>query len=88
MHTLLCSCQVDDYCAQVIFEELVASLNIMTYRPIARQRLGKPIHTGANARSNRTYIVRQRISKHASLTIEVVLSAWSVQSGYRKCSAA
>jgi hypothetical protein len=29
-------------------------------------------------------IVRQRISKHASLTIEAVFSAWSVQSGYEE----
>jgi hypothetical protein len=35
-------------------------------------------------RSNRTSIARQRISKHASLTIEAVFSAWSVQSGYKE----
>jgi hypothetical protein len=29
------------------------------YRPIARQRLGKNIPVGANARSNRTSIARQ-----------------------------
>jgi hypothetical protein len=44
----------------------------MTYRPIARQQLGKHIHAGANARNNRTSIVRQRISEHASLTVEAV----------------
>jgi hypothetical protein len=38
---------------------------IVTYRPIARQLLGKPIPAEANARNNRTYIARQRISKHA-----------------------
>jgi hypothetical protein len=29
-------------------------------------------------------IARQRISKHASLIIEAVFSAWSVQSGYKE----
>jgi hypothetical protein len=52
--------------------------------PIARQRLGKHILVEANARTNRTSIVRQRISKHASLTTEAVFSAWSVQSGYKE----
>jgi hypothetical protein len=42
-----------------------AHINIVTYRPIARQRLGKRIPVGANARNNRTRIARQRISKHA-----------------------
>jgi hypothetical protein len=42
------------------------------YRPIARQRLGKHVPAKANARNNRTFIARQRISKHASLTIEAV----------------
>jgi hypothetical protein len=37
-------------------------LNIVTYRPIARQR----------------------ISKHACLTIEAVFSVWSVQNGYKE----
>jgi hypothetical protein len=46
--------------------------NIVTYRPIARQRLGKHIPAGANALNNMTSIARQRISKHASLTIEAV----------------
>jgi hypothetical protein len=52
---------------------------IVTHRPIARQRLGKHIPAGAKARNNRTSTGRQRISKHASLTIEAVFSAWSVQ---------
>jgi hypothetical protein len=56
----------------------------MTYKPIARQRLGKHIPTGANELNNRTSVARQRISKHASLTIEAVFSAWSVQSGYKE----
>jgi hypothetical protein len=37
----------------------------LTYRPIARQRLGKYIPAGVNARNNMTSIARQRISKHA-----------------------
>jgi hypothetical protein len=52
----------------------------VTYRPIARQRLGKHIPAGANAYNIRTSIARQRISKDASLTIEavfcVVLAKW------------
>jgi hypothetical protein len=40
--------------------------------PIARQRLGKHIPAGVNAINNRQSITRQRISKHASLTIEAV----------------
>jgi hypothetical protein len=47
----------------------------VTYRPIARQRLGKHIPAGANA---------QQISKQVSLTVEAVFSAWSVQSGYKE----
>jgi hypothetical protein len=39
--------------------------NIVTYRPIARQQLGKHIPAGANARKNRASIARQRISKYA-----------------------
>jgi hypothetical protein len=60
--------------------------NILTYRPIARQRLGKDIPAEANALNNRTYIARQRITKHASLTIEAVFSTCSVQSGYKEVS--
>jgi hypothetical protein len=44
----------------------------VTYRPIARQRLGKHILAQAYARINRTSTARQRVSKHASLTIEAV----------------
>jgi hypothetical protein len=40
-------------------------VHIVTYKPIARQRFGKHIPAGAKARNNRTYIVRQRISKQA-----------------------
>jgi hypothetical protein len=60
----------------------------VTYRPIARHRLGKHYPVGANALNNRTSSARQRISKHASLKIEAVFYAWFVQSGYKKCSAA
>jgi hypothetical protein len=45
------------------------------FRPIARQRLGKHILAGANARNNRPSIARQRISTHVSLTIDAVFSA-------------
>jgi hypothetical protein len=45
---------------------IVVAFNIVTYRPIARQRLGKHIPAGANARNNRMPIARQRINKHAS----------------------
>jgi hypothetical protein len=34
--------------------------------------------------NNWTSIARQRISKHASLTVQTVVSAWSVQSGYKE----
>jgi hypothetical protein len=58
--------------------------NIMMSKLVARQRLVKHIPTGAKALNNNTSIVRQRISKHASLTIKVVFSAWSVQSGCKE----
>jgi hypothetical protein len=57
---------------------------IVTWRRIVRQRLGKHISAESKARNNSTSIVRQRISKHASLTIEFVFSAWSMQSSYRE----
>jgi hypothetical protein len=59
-------------------------LNTVTYRPIARQRLGKHIPAGAKAPNNRTPIATHRNSKHASLTTEAVFPAWSVQSGYKE----
>jgi hypothetical protein len=58
--------------------------NFVMYRPFARQRLGKHIPAGANTHNNRTSIARQRISKHASLTIEAVFSARSLQSCYKE----
>jgi hypothetical protein len=60
--------------------------NIVTCTPIARQQLDKYIPARANEVANRTSIARQRRDKHALLTIQTVLSAWSVQSGYKKCS--
>jgi hypothetical protein len=56
----------------------------VTCIPIARQQPGKHIPARAKAPKNRTSIARQRISKHAFLTIEEVFSAWSVQSGYKE----
>jgi hypothetical protein len=49
---------------------------IVTYKPIASQRLGKHILAGANASNNRTSSDRQWISKNASFTREAVFSAW------------
>jgi hypothetical protein len=60
------------------------NINTMICIPIARQRLGKRTPAGANARNSRTSIARQRISKQASLTIEAVFSAWSVQNNYKE----
>jgi hypothetical protein len=56
----------------------------MTCMSITRQRLGKHIPAHAEARNNSTFIARQKISKHTSLTIEAVFSAWSAQSGYKE----
>jgi hypothetical protein len=56
--------------------------DIVTCILIARQRLDKQIPTRANTSNNRMSIVRQRISKHASLTIESMFPEWSVQCGY------
>jgi hypothetical protein len=62
----------------------VTVLNIVMYRPIGRQRLGRHIPVEANAGDNRTSIARQWISKHASLTIEAVFSVWPMQSVYKE----
>jgi hypothetical protein len=59
----------------------------VTCTPIARQRLRKHIPVRANAGKNRTSIPRQRISKHASLTIEAVFSGGPCKMVIRKCSA-
>jgi hypothetical protein len=45
-------------------------LNNVTYRPIARQRLGEHIPAEAYSRSNRTSTTRQRIRKQDFSTIE------------------
>jgi hypothetical protein len=75
----------EDQCDRILWEfEIVRYKNIVTCIPIARQRLGKHIPARANARKNRTSIARQRISKHASLTIEAVFSAWPVQRTYEE----
>jgi hypothetical protein len=58
----------------------------MTSRPIARQRLGKHILAGANARNSKMSVAGKRISKRGSLTIEAVFSRLSVQSGYKESS--
>jgi hypothetical protein len=55
----------------------------VTYRPIARQRLGKHFPSRASGHNNKASITRQRISKHDSLTMEAVFPAWSLQSGYK-----
>jgi hypothetical protein len=60
------------------------AINIVTRIPTARQRLRKPIPAEANARNNRMSIVRQRISKHTSLSTEAVFSTWSMQSDYKE----
>jgi hypothetical protein len=49
---------------------VIGMLHIVTHRPIARQRLGKHILAGSNARNNRTSIPKQRIRKQALSTIE------------------
>jgi hypothetical protein len=54
------------------------AVTIVTCIPVARQRIGK------QESYNKTSIDRQRISKHTSLKIEAVFSAWSVQSGYKE----
>jgi hypothetical protein len=48
--------------------------NIVTYKPIAKQRFSKHIPAEANARNNRASISRQRISNHAALRTETVFS--------------
>jgi hypothetical protein len=64
-------------------EELKVNSNVVTCIHIARQNLGKHLSVEANSRNNRTSIAKQRISKHVSLTIETVFSAWSMQRCYK-----
>jgi hypothetical protein len=47
----------------------LAEKNIVTHRPIVRQRFGKHIPAESYARSDRSSIVRQWISKQAFSTI-------------------
>jgi hypothetical protein len=63
---------------------LLWDLHIVTRIPTARQGFGKHTPMEANARNNRAFTARQRISKHASLTTEAVFSAWPMQSGYKE----
>lgn len=65
-------------------EENPGLLYIVTCIPIVRQWLHEHITAQANARNGRTSTARQRTSQHASLTIEAVFSAWSVQSCYKE----
>jgi hypothetical protein len=60
-------------------------MNIVTYRPIARQRLDKHIPAGAKAANNRMSIARQVISKQAlgMNNRGAVFSVWSVLRGYK-----
>jgi hypothetical protein len=53
------------------------------YRPIARQRLGKHIPAGANARKNSMSIARKRISKHAYNNMGQYKTVFSVKSAPR-----
>jgi hypothetical protein len=48
----------------------VRQVYIVTYRPIARKRLGKHIPAEAYVRNNRTSIARQWISKQVFSTTE------------------
>jgi hypothetical protein len=56
----------------------------MTCIAIARQRLGKHVSAGVNARKSRTSIARKRRGKHASSTTQAVFSAWSVPRCYER----
>jgi hypothetical protein len=67
---------------EIVHENLTED-SIVTCIPIAMQRHGKNVPAGANARNIRMSIARQRISKHASLTVESVFSAWPVPRGYK-----
>jgi hypothetical protein len=50
--------------------------DIVMYRPIARQRLGKHIPAGANARNNRTYTARQHLLNNRDCAFCVVRAKW------------
>jgi hypothetical protein len=50
--------------------DALSLINIVMYKPIARQRLGKHTPAEAYAGNNRTSVAKQRISKQAFTTIE------------------
>jgi hypothetical protein len=50
----------------------------VTYKPIVRQRIGKHIPAGANACNNKTFIARQRISKHTKNNTGQLKAVFSV----------
>jgi hypothetical protein len=54
--------QILSFCLHI---RRMTKMNYCDVQTIARQRLGKHIPVGANARNNKTSIARQRISKHA-----------------------
>jgi hypothetical protein len=69
--------------------KMLMGFHIVTYRPIARQRLGKHIPAEVYARNNKTSIARRRINKHAFLTTEnVCFLRGPCKLAIKKCSAA
>lgn len=55
LHWDLAWCKPDTIILFVYYSDIIAKY-IMTWIPIARQRLAKHIQTGANARNNRMFI--------------------------------
>jgi hypothetical protein len=53
-----------------VINQKIHSMNIVTYGPITRQRLGKHFPSEAYARNNRTFNDRRRISKQSFSTTE------------------
>jgi hypothetical protein len=58
--------------------------DIATCMTSTRQRLGKHIPAQAISLSNKTYIAKQRISKHISVTKEAVFSVGTMRNGCKK----
>jgi hypothetical protein len=56
----------------------------VTYRRIARHRLGKNIPAQTYASNDRASTARQWVSKQTFSTTEAMISAWSMQSGYKE----
>jgi hypothetical protein len=50
--------------SKLVNDFIIIIIIIVTYRPIARQPLGKHIPVEASARNNRTSITRQRIGEN------------------------